>query len=307
MIQKTNIFLLGVILFVQSCDSGRSELALPKAKPEPKRMPTFSGYNSIIQMKEDHITQRVTKHSLLVTSGNDTTTLTHVHLPCPGTNGDFYMLNAKRGEQYTIPMLNKGSIDVSAATTMFTDLSISNRTCIIRGRACFITDRFPMTVYADEFKIQIPPYSSVNVENYLDDPTIIISAIKGNCRVDRFGEIIMIGEHQEVWADRDKSNSKIKNMQADASSWINGKYIHDDVDLSYAVRELGRLYDKNVITSGIDSSIQHLTIPYRNATLDDMLQVYSDAYAYLKFEVNGNNLFVQKNRNYRNIPLKCKK
>jgi hypothetical protein len=246
-------------------------------------------------MKENHLIVKAIKYSLYPFTKNDSENLTYVYFPEFGSDGKFYEQNVKRGEQYERVLPGNGTVFLGAATKFLLSIS-ANKVCRLQGKGCFTTGSVPIAIHADNFLIEQPSHSKVNVSNYYDETYLVISAIKGKIEVKRYLDSIIIEPGQELRMHRGTGDYEIRKMKSDASQWTEEIYKGDGADLNHLFRELGRLYDKNVILSGIENFKPHLlsSVPYKGKTLLNILEVYRYIFPELSITLNGDNLSVSR-------------
>lgn len=100
MIHVKCFLLVGTAIVLCNCKPGKTELGL--ARFSKKEAAKYNEYPATVILKEQNIRMTATRYALSTLPEIDSTILTEVYIPIPGTNGKFSMFSVQRGEQYNI-------------------------------------------------------------------------------------------------------------------------------------------------------------------------------------------------------------
>ena len=283
---------LSAIVAIYSCQAGKTELT--STMPIKKEAVKFQELPATLILKEQNIRMTAQRYALSSLPQLDSLVLTEVYIPMPGTDGKFNLLSVKRGEQYNIALTGGGQAFVNAATLLSINFSFGQKNYITQGKTWFKTEKEPSIIIAGEFTIALWPHSKLNVDNYPDDAHIMISLKEGHAIVSRYGQTIPLPPQFEIRLERATGKIETKMIHLDVSSWTVGGCRSWEVDFNYAIRDIGRLYNKDVFFADTSVKKQPLDIGYRTSTIEQVIDEYNSKLASAKLQLSEDSLKVVK-------------
>lgn len=291
MIQVKCVLPLVAFVAMYSCQSGNSELKF--SVPDKTNLPaTFKEYPATVILKEDSIRMTAARYALPSLPRMDSIELAPVYLPMYSTNGKFYMLSVKRGEQYNIMLPGRDRAFVNAGTLFFMNLQAGKKNYVIQGKAWIKAEMDSAIIKTDELTIIVRPGSKINIDNYPNDSNTIISLTEGYARVVKYGDTIHLIPKWEVWVKKATGRIISKMSPVDVTSWTVGTFRRWDIGFRSVMSEIGRLYDKDVYIGEIDGETHALNFDYRNSTLEQVVELYNNTLPSVKLEISGDSLKV---------------
>lgn len=283
------ILLAAVVCILCSCKPGKTKLV--STTPVKKGAAKFKENPVTVIARDKNLRMTALRYALSSLPEIDSLALTPVNLFIPGTNGKFYMLPVHRGEQYNIVLPGKDQVFVNAGTVFLTNFQPGQKYHIVVGKAWFKTEKEEAVVKADELTVNLWPNSKLNVDNYADDPNIIISLISGYATITRQGKNWELPPQTEIWLEKATGKILTKGITVDLTSWTVGAFRRFGVDFTYHMREVGRLYNKDIYIRDINTETHPLNFDYRYTSIEQVLNLYSQSDS-MKLELRGDSLIV---------------
>jgi hypothetical protein len=291
MIRIRYTLLLGAFIALYCCQPGRTKLKF--TTQEKSNFPAwFKKYQSTVILKEDNIRMMADRYALSSLEQMDSTILTSVPFPFPGTNGKFSKLEVRKGEQYHIILPGKDRVFVNAGTQLLMNFQEGRKYYILHGKTWFKSEQDSAIIQADSFIVNLSPRSKVNIDNYASDSDIIISLTEGTATIIHRNKSHSLIPGWEIVLKRATGKLITKMSPVDVTSWTVGGFRRWDLNFSSIMNEIGRLYDKEVYIDKIDETTHGLNLDYRNYTVEQVVNIYDTTLPSVRLQLCGDSLKV---------------
>ena len=284
------VLLAGVVCILCSCKPGKTKLA--STMPVKKEAIKFEENSVTVIVQDKNLRMTALRYALSSLPEIDSLAVIPVDLSIPGTNGKFYMLPVHRGEQYNLVLPGNDQVFINAGTVFFTNFQPGQKYHIVFGKAWFKTEKEEAIIKADEITVNLWPNSKLNVDNYDDDPNIIISLSSGYATITRHGKNWKLPPQSEIWLEKATGKIVTKGIKVDLTSWTVGGFRRFGVDFTCHMREVGRLYNKDIYIGDINTETHPLNFDYRYTSIEQVLNLYNSQSDSMKLELRGDSLIV---------------
>lgn len=281
--------LSAAIISLYCCQTSKTELKF--SVQEKTNLPAiFREYPSTVILKEDNIRMNAVRYALANLSQMDSTVLTSVHYPYPGTNGNFSKLDVRRGEQYNITLPGEDRLFVNAATELLMNFKAGQKTYVLHGKTWFKSVKDSATIQLDSLIVNLAPHSKINIDNYTSDSDIIVSLTEGSAKIIHDGYSYSLLPKWEMTLNRATGKIKTKMFPVDVTSWTVGGFRHWDIPFNSVINEVGRLYNKEVYIENVCGKLRGLDIDYRNTPIEEVAETYNALMPSIILEISGDSL-----------------
>ena len=157
-------------------------------------------------------------------------------------------INVPRGGEYSVRLSDGTKVWLNADSKLRYPVKFSNnrRDVYLTGEAYFEVahnKQAPFTVHSHDTKVKVLG-TSFNVSAYEDQEFIATTLVEGSVQINNLGndKLLKPGFQSTVFRGRNKIEIKEVDTQL-YTSWVNGVYEFENIELEYIMTQLGRWYD----------------------------------------------------------------
>ena len=269
------ILFSGTLISCGSASKPEKPEDLAKTKNAPNLNKRYRKTLFLLYFPKENKSIWAEKYFLENSGDKDTITVVPCKMGAPAASPDSATIRTKAGEQYHC-WLDKANIFVNAATTLRINENLQGKKEFDLKGECFIeTKKKNCTVTIDSIGIRVSAGSKINMMGYENEPGITITLISGSADVSAPGHHFTMNRHLNKlsFLKGAAKFSQTATASEGAEVWTEGILYGERLPCSYVFRCMERLYAKNFVWQGSDSSCDKtFLIPYRDMSLRDVLE-----------------------------------